>query len=319
MTDTTIAPAFTKGGAAAEKADQEQRASAFGPRLNYFNLKKDGETTVLRFITDSPEWIWVRQHNMAPTKTQGPDSKLPKFMTAVCRNDKAFRGMYESCYLCDNPPPDTFKKGELQKPKPRIWALAVEREIVTENGERGVTDVIETVKDKDGKEYDRLKIVIVNMPLYGFFSHIQGMYSVYGTICDRDIQITRSGTGKDTEYRIVAHDPTPDHKPGTESWELYTLSLQDQGVNLDQIVAEKATDEFYGRMFDPNWVDPNAKEGEGQQAAPQQNGSAPNEVPADQLWPDHPMGEENGNGAASASAPDRLAGVRDRIQSMKKS
>lgn len=319
MTENTQVPAFLKGGENAEKAQEEQRAKmASRPKLNYFGLKA-GETKIYRLLTDSPEWIYIQQHNMAPTKDQGPESKLPKVMTAVCRNDRAFKGIHDRCYLCDNPPENPFKKGEKQKATPRVWALAVEREMVTVDGERCITDVIETVKDKDDKEYDRLKIVLLNMPFNNFFTHLQGMYAVYGTVCDRDMQITRNGTGKDTEYRIVQLDATPDHKPGTESWELYTLSLKEQGINLDEIVAEKATDEFYGRMFDPNWVDPNAKEGAAQAAPAQapQNGSAPAEVPADELWKDHPMGSESE--AAPAAAPDKLAEIRARLSGVSKS
>lgn len=267
---------FRRGGTAAEQAEKEASVSSSGRRgPDYFSLKDDGESTVLRLLTDHDDWIWVEQHSFVPTKPGPKDAeKWPKAMTSVCRYDKAFGGHYKDCYIDDAKLKNSF--GKVASARPRVWALAVEREIVRGDGSEalggpakqgvivGIRDKIDEVDEfgEDGKptgtklQYPR--ILVINQPMKGFFSHFKALHGLYGTVVDRDFSITRSGTGTDTEYKIVPIDPITDPatgqnlvKPGTPIWEKYLQAVAEREVSLEGIVADKASDEYYARFFDP--------------------------------------------------------------------
>lgn len=266
---TSPAMSFRRGGSAAEQAEKEANVSSSGRRgPDFFGLKEDGESTVIRLLTDHDEWIWVDQHSFVPTK-QGPKDaeKWPKSMTSVCRKDKAFEGHYSDCYICDAKLKNSF--GKVATPRIRVWALAVERELVRGDGSEalggpakqgvviGVRDKIDEVDEfgADGKptgnKLNYPRILVINMPMKGFFSHLKALHGLYGTVADRDFSVTRSGTGTETEYKIVPIDPIPDVRPGTPAWDKYLQAVNEREISLEGIVADKATDEYYARFFDP--------------------------------------------------------------------
>jgi len=43
-----------------------------------------------------------------------------------------------------------------------------------------------------------------------FWTTLTGYYHEFGTICDRDYKITRTGTGRDIIYSIIPKNPDPD-------------------------------------------------------------------------------------------------------------
>jgi hypothetical protein len=267
---------FRRGGTAAEQAEKEASVSSSGRRgPDYFGLKDDGDSAVVRLLTDHDDWIWVNQHSFVPTKPGPKDAeKWPKNMTSVCRYDKAFGGHYQDCYIDDGKLKNSF--GKPATARPRVWALAIEREIVRGDGSEalggpakqgvvvGIRDKIDEVDElgSDGKPTgNKLKyprILVINQPMKGFFAHFKALHGLYGTVVDRDFSVTRSGTGTDTEYKIVPIDPITDPatgqnliKPGTPIWEKYLQAVAEREVSLEGIVADKASDEYYARFFDP--------------------------------------------------------------------
>jgi hypothetical protein len=267
---------FRRGGTAAEQAEKEASVSSSGRRgPDYFGLKDDGDSAVVRLLTDHDDWIWVNQHSFVPTKPGPKDAeKWPKNMTSVCRYDKAFGGHYQDCYIDDAKLKNSF--GKVASARPRVWALAIEREIVRGDGSEalggpakqgvvvGIRDKIDEVDElgADGKPTgNKLKyprILVINQPMKGFFAHFKALHGLYGTVVDRDFSVTRSGTGTDTEYKIVPIDPIADPatgqnliKPGTPIWEKYLQAVAEREVSLEGIVADKASDEYYARFFDP--------------------------------------------------------------------
>lgn len=270
--NTTPSITFRTGGDAAEAAEKAAReANKTRSGLDYFSLEADGDQTVLRFITDHNDWIFTAQHSFVPTKAAPKDAgeKWPKAMGAVCRHDEAFAGHYTDCYICDNKLKNSF--GKVATPQIRVWALAIERELVRGDGSEalggptkngiviGVRDKVEEVKElnKDGKAtgntltYPRL--LIVNQPVKSFFGGLRALHGLYGTVCDRDFVVKRDGTGTETAYRISALDPMADRKPGTPAWDIYLQSIAERDVNLGKIVADKASDVYYARFFDPSF------------------------------------------------------------------
>lgn len=272
MTANTTAFNFRTGGQAAGEADKAAREANKGRSgLDYFSLPGDGDETVLRLLTDHDDWIWVGQHSFVPTKPAPKDAgeKWPKAMGAVCRADEAFKGHYDGCYICDNKLKNNF--GKVAYSQIRVWALAIERELVRGDGSEalggpakngiviGVRDKVEEVKElgADGKPTGNTltypKLLIVNQPVKGFFAKFAALYGLNGTVCDRDFVIKREGTGTDTTYHITGLDPMPSHKPGTPAWDVYMQSLTERQVNLGAIIAEKASDAYYARFFDPRF------------------------------------------------------------------
>lgn len=295
-------PNFGKGGAAAEEA-AKQVGGKFA-KVNYFSLEEN-KTTVLRFLTDSPDWIYVKQHPSVPTKNKPADFKgnWPQGMPAVCRHDQAFAGMYDDCYVCDTPVMSPHDPNKALKPAVRVWAFAVEREPVVENGvTKGYRSVMEEIPVRDekgeetGKTIRQPRILVVNMGMKNFFSGLQGIFGLYGTVRDRDYLIRRTGKGLDTDYQIIPLDKIESVQPGTEAWAKFEKALEDQNLDLAKIVADKASDEYYARFFDPS-KSVASKGGTEEASASQQQASAP---------------------TPQASEPvvdqDRLAAMRDRVR-----
>ncbi|MEU9405649.1 hypothetical protein AB0E08_08080 [Streptomyces sp. NPDC048281] len=266
---------FRRGGTAAEQAEKEASLSSNGRRgPDYFGLKDDGDSTVLRLLVDHDDWRFVAQHSFVPTKPGPKDQeKWPKSMTSVCRYDEAFGGHYKDCYVDDAKLKNSF--GKLAAARPRVWALAIEREIVRGDGSEelggpakqgvivGIRDKVDEVDELNaegkptGTKLQYPRILVINQPMKGFFGHFKALHGLYGTVVDRDFSVTRSGTGTETEYKIVPIDPIIDGtgqniiKPGTPIWERYLQAVAEREISLDMIIADKASDEYYARFFDP--------------------------------------------------------------------
>ncbi|MFF7198215.1 hypothetical protein ACFZAM_31465 [Streptomyces sp. NPDC008079] len=269
-TTTTDTFTFRKGGSAAEEADQAARDANRGHNgPDYFGIKDDQGTIAIRVLTDHDDWIFAEQHSFVPTKAAPKDAgdNWPKSMTAVCRHDEAFEGHYSDCYICDNKLKNNF--GKTAVPQVRVWALAIERELVRGDGSDalggpskkdmliGVRDKIEEIDElnADGKPTGTTlrypKVLIINQPMKSFFGPLRALNGLYGTVCDRDMIVTRDGTGTDTTYRFSSLDPMPDIKPGTPEWQKYEQVLAEREINLSAIVADKASDAYYARFFNP--------------------------------------------------------------------
>lgn len=266
-------------------ADAAQAASKGGDfaRTQFFKLE-DGESAILRFLTDAYEdpnrpdlgvWITVNQHSMVPTKNQpeGYKGKWPKHMGAVCRKDPAFASMFDECYICDH-----IVDGEtVRKPSARVWALACLRQEIRGDGSPelggpewkdkvyGTADVSREVviparEASEGREAQPERkitekaIVAVNMGFRNFFSHLQGYASLNGTILDRDFYIKRSGGGTDTTYAVIGRDPTQADDGILDLRKPEYMARYESSYNLAEIVTGMASDEFYARFFDPRYT-----------------------------------------------------------------
>lgn len=308
MTETAVAPKFGRGGQAAEAADEAVR-KASGKKFHKvpFLAIDDGSYQVLRYITDSPDWLWVKQHTGAPTKNAPADytGSWPDAMPATCRYDVAFQGIYSDCYICDAKLVNKWKKP--CNPQVRVWAVAVLREEVLGTQEMAAAGQIQPsqvgfvvgcrdvyreapVLDADGKDTGEVKqelaLVLVNNPVSNYFQGLNAAFNTYGTVCDRDYKVERKGTSKDTEYHNISLDKTPNLMPGTEKWAKYDEAVAEQKVDLAVIVGDRASDDFYARFFDPNKT-PEPRKGaeadKGGAPATQQSAAPSNDVDPDRL------------------------------------
>lgn len=273
---------FRKGAAALQEASKGGRFA----RTEYFSLE-DGKTAVLRFLTDGDDWISVNQHQVIPTKPKADDwpkdSNWPDKMGAVCRRDQAFS--YGECYICDF----LVDGKKIKRPSARGWALACIREEVIGDGSDelggpankgkslGYRDAIREVTRKkgDSDETETVKekaIVVVNMGWQNFFSVLDGLRGFYGgTILDRDIVIKRNGNDKDTKYAMVGLDPI--RKADGSVLDLRNpedMARYEHDLNLEEIISDRASDDFYARFFDPRFT-PSKKDGD----KPSETGAAP--------------------------------------------
>lgn len=315
--------AFNRGGKAAEQEAAQRRTFN---RVEYFKLEKSGDSTVLRFIDDSDRWIYIGQHSFVDTKGRPADMKAdekwPDKMGAVCRGDKAFQDpdgtpyYPDGCYICDHM---TKPDGKKYWPQTRLWARAVLREPVLATAEHvksgefgdvvegqrlGYRDAEHEIKDEKSGEVRRVKkIVVVNMGVKNFFGAMQGYYDVYGTALDRDYHITRSGSGTDTDYKIVPLDPIPGHNlKSAELYKKYQQHAIDANISdddLEKAIVELSSDDFYARFFDPTKQAPARK--------------SKKDSDADQK-PGAPESEQEKPAEASIDQ-SRLAAMKDRVMS----
>lgn len=300
-----MAGGFRRGGEAAKEEAAKAGGGRFS-RVNYLSVD-DGEQVVVRYLTDSPDWIYVDQHASVPTKNKpkGHEGNWPEAMPAVCRYDEAFKGVHSDCYICDAQIKNKWNR--VCKATVRVWALACLREEVLWTEEdakeglceqkqvgrrRGYQDAVREIDERDekgettGNTIQERAIVVVNFAPSNYFNNLQSMYGIYETVCDRDYVVSRSGEGKDADYDHIPLDPTPNLTPETDRWQKYTDAIKEQNLDLEAIIADKASDEYYARFFDPNKEAPSrSKDGAkgGKDDAPPAPAETSNDVDQDRL------------------------------------
>jgi hypothetical protein len=265
-------PGFRKG---AQRAKEASKGAQFA-KTNFLSIE-DGKSVIVRFLIDAEEtpgadtgaWISVDQHQSVPTKKAPADFEgtWPEKMSAVCRKTKLDDDgttWHDECYICDF----LVDGKKVKKAKSRTWALACLREEVIENGKvLGLKDVTRQVAvlDKDGKptgdEKTEKAIVVLNYGYDNFFGAVQAYYGMNGTVLDRDFWIKREGAQLDTVYRPIGKDPIK-LKDGSildvrnpEHMQRYGFDDQKAAyAALQEIVAERGSEEFYARFFDPRYT-----------------------------------------------------------------
>lgn len=253
---------FRRGGDEMKKATE---LSAFS-RTDFLTIK-DGESAIIRMMTDVDNWVTVKQHNMVPTKPGPADAKnWPQKMGSICRNDVAFSGQYDGCLLCDLYGQGDDKDSKMHKAKERGWAIACLREEVRENGElQGYRDQTKKVaalgpdgkptgEDKDEKAY-----VILNFGYDNFFGRLKGQAAFFETAVDRDYYVRREGSSLNTEYHFVPLPPVPT----SDGKRLDLRNPEHQAryadaPDLDVVLESRANDEFYGKFFDRTVKEPSS-------------------------------------------------------------
>lgn len=265
---------------------------------------------LFRFVTDSVRrtdgpmskynlaWITVAGH-YAQTKPKPEWAKeganWPTKMSAGCRKDKVFTGKFGGqCLVCE----------QGNKSSNRTWALAVEREEVRENGsllgyrdktrevnatdEKGDFIVLST--DGDKKTYQMKTVpafVVMHMGWKNFFGPLSASAAYYDRdnvsgLLSGDWVITRTGTtNNDTNYTFIRvseqalPEGNPYGLPGGTKYDLAIPGLMEQIYpdmpDLRRLIADKVSDDYFGRFFQPGWTPPD-HEAKGPQ---QQVGGAP--------------------------------------------
>ena len=325
------------GSVGAERAAESSK-SGFSRRVEFLSLKADPasikqgkDKILLRFLTDYQRrgdkpmdrynipWITAAQHysktRLKPDWVE-KDANWPEKMGAGCRKDPIFAKKFNNtCLLCS--------RGE--KSSNRIWALAVEREQITDDTGRvvGIKDKTREVAKigADGKVVkDGEHAVMETVPAYivmsmgwrNFFSPLNGQAAYFGTLLESDYLITRTGTeNNDTNYATVRIGPISlpeDNEYGLPVGTVYDLSdpefkakVYPDMPDLRQIVADRVSDAYFGRWFTEGWAPP---EQQGQSGS----GSATPAASGAPAAPQTPTGT-----GSTEPAPDALAALQQRM------
>lgn len=272
------APNFRMGTEEAEKASARTQFI----RTGYLSID-EGQSAIVRLLTDHNNLVTVQQHNNAPTrpKPANHNGKWPQSMPAVCRADKAFREFdYPDCFL-DVMYEKTGSKRDY-KPTSRSWGLAVVRKKIMREGKFvGFEDEMVEIVDADKNKVKIPRIVTLNYSWLNFWNNFNAMKETQGTWLSNDVLITRSGKEVDTTYSVA---PYP--QVGLDGLQLANTESKDEDGNviafdprnmdhaakyitaigldpkqfqtpgeafktaLGTLVAERASDEFYARFFD---------------------------------------------------------------------
>jgi hypothetical protein len=319
-----------------EIAEQENAKMGGGFQAQHWMpTLKNEEVIVMRFLTDYPEWITVRQHAMVPTKPQPSGwqgKKWPLSMSASCRRDKLFAGFYSDCYI-DGMTKDDGKKYTAPN---RTWANACIRDEVKGTQEMadsgkitvnqigkavGYKDRIREIEefDKDGKptgqKIQEKDVVIVCMGYENFFQKISGTYESVlaqygeGTILNRDFWIKRKGMGLDTTYIISPLDPTVGHDLRDPEIAATYGEVVDSGKRpgvkvistkvIQDIIVQRSTDDYFATFFDVTKEAPAQKNPDGTKVSTEkQSNDAPPPV----------QSQESVDAVAYAALQDKIRG-----------
>lgn len=273
---------MTKFRTGAEEAKAASKGASFA-RTEFLTLK-DGEFAYIRLLTEGERIITVNQHQMVKTKGKpvGMEGNWPEKMSAICRYDVAFSGVFPNCFICDQGLEVNPKTGKPKSPGARNWMLACVRDPVFIEVERGgkTIQVIDGYRNKkrevavvgtDGKPTGENiwepEVVVLNYGHKNFTSSLLGFGAHYGTLLDRDYKVTREGEGTDTIYHIVPMDPIEVDvldEAGEPTGETEILDLREPKfmqrygfededaafAALCEIVEERASDGYYARFFD---------------------------------------------------------------------
>lgn len=303
------------GGSEARKVVDQDSNMSFGDRKKYHyissDLKNVDDSVYVRFIDDAEPgvdernfWITLATHDYVPCKPNpngdkdddGKKRKWPETMTAICRTQKSLQGEHENCYICEN----LTKPGKdkVERPWSRsstTFARAIKREKtkVTQQlidtgtvpkellGKTIMNDVTEEVDEtgEDGKPTGRKitqpVVYLVQQKYSNFFQQVEVLAQSYDdTILDRDVRVVRKGVGLDTKYVFAAQKETPDFDLRDED----TRAPYDAAFPWEDLVTfidNLHSSEYYGRFFDPGWVDPEKSNAKGAAAVDEDEEDVP--------------------------------------------
>ena len=203
-------PQFTTGLAHMQAAiDEGQRKAAAaggaGKNLHFINWK-DGDTKVLRFLTDD-----VLTENFADFIVN-KNGETSNFM--IPAHDPHILDRYRSA----TPGIGWQKQYGSGQLTDQIKLRKIGVGIAVLRAEPTGEPVQDYLYDQeiDGKNYLSRHFGIVQQSISNFWQTLAvSCFKRYGTICDRDYAITRIGADKNTKYSIIPLDPDPDLRGNT--------------------------------------------------------------------------------------------------------
>lgn len=192
--------AMRTGFGAVDKAAEDAKARSsqgFSGKLNYLTIK-DGETKVVRFLTDDVLTALFYEY-VVNNQGRWTDFIVPTDLDPNATDWVKAYGGYQLENTMSGPrvPLSTKERSVglcvLKEENPR------EVDGKTVMGYRDVLDEV-TI---DGKQYPSRWFGIVKQSAQLFWTQMSGYHHEFGTICDRDYKIRRIGAKFDTTYQII--------------------------------------------------------------------------------------------------------------------
>lgn len=216
------------GMGAAQEAGERKAAQGGGDFMPMIFWKDDraGEgkqyKKIVRFLTD--DVITCKIYRFVKG---GPEGKGRDFIDPDSLKDNDGKPIFaelegERDYFRTNNIMLPTYKGDMKPAKDianeQTFGLAILREeYMVERDGRAVPvmrDLIEKrsweTSDGEKKESEGPVIGVIGQGYKNFWSALAGYFNRYGTICDRDYEITRKGNGTDTTYSIIRLDAAED-------------------------------------------------------------------------------------------------------------
>jgi hypothetical protein len=226
-----------------------------GGDTSFFNWQ-DGETKILRFLTDKQDIVTVWVHEQVIS--EGGDGKKRPF---VCRTE--FRDENNNpmpCELCAR----NFKRRE------KGYGIAVQRVEIRDdsNNLTGYADRVEEKEIDDNGVKKVKKVPVVGVVAQGpknFWNYPYAFAEKYGTLRDRDYEVKRDGKDLKTTYHFFPIDPV--EIPNLD--ERYANYLPE----LEKILEAMGSPAYYDKHL--RGIDPKSQ-GDGQSnGTPQGGGPGP--------------------------------------------
>lgn len=171
-------------------------------RLNYFKWD-NGDTKIVRFLTD--DIITARFYEYV-IDARG------KFQNFIYSPDVFGDGTEDFVKKYGGKVYENGKSGPLIDPKliERTAGIAVLRKEIPKAG--GGTEIVDYTEDivVGDQTYKTRWFGIVRQAKRNFWQQLSNLGMRYGTLCDRDYEITRTGERLDTTYSIIPLDQDPD-------------------------------------------------------------------------------------------------------------
>lgn len=265
----TVKTAQFSRGIVAVEAALAKPVYATERRAKFFGLA-DGESAIIRFVTDMHDLIPASRHDSVPTKP-GPATATgwPPAMNAVCRHQEAFRGIHDDCYVCDFKIAKKHDPSKLNKPTPKIWAVACLRTDVDKDGkpfaDGGRRDKPRKamIKDGDGeaREVTERSLVVICQAGKNFWDNLLPVALRLGSLCGQDFEVMRHGASLDTNYLFLPLDKDPVLNPSNPDgdgakvrWSNYQDAMDTQGLDLELVISGQASDEYFAKFFDKRYT-----------------------------------------------------------------
>lgn len=241
--------------------------SSTGRYLSYF-LLADGESKVIRFLTDMNDGDYGCAVADFYEFVKDKNGKFQNFVYAPSfyADDPSWQGEDWVKKFGGKTTDYNTKEPVDPTPRERVVGIAVEREEIPteENGRRVLRtqDLLTQVEGRDGRMYDARNFFIVKQAK-AFWTQVIGYYHEFGTICDRDYKVSRSGTGRDVMYTVIPKNPDPDwNYDGSSLRALQARYGYGTGLDVDgQPITQDSEDRFlYITQTLKEWLENQASE-----------------------------------------------------------
>jgi hypothetical protein len=178
---------LVKGIDAIKKAQKEVEKKMKGTGGDNFYLKSDGDSALIRFLTNGDELIAGQFHRVSKMSNNGN-----KYW------DEMFCSGDDDCPYCNSDEPDEIKTSF----RFIAWVWVHEK-----RHEEQLDEEWEAKEVDDELKY----IEKINKPMlfrhgYNLSIIITALYTKYGSLIDRDFEIARSGSGLNTRYSVLPEE-----------------------------------------------------------------------------------------------------------------